>query len=57
MDKQKQVEGFNAMKIASLLKLPYGSVIPVVIELDERTTNAHLEPQWRKPLEVVVVVH
>lgn len=51
------MEGFNPLKIASLLKLPYGSVIPVIIALGKRKTNAHLEPQWRKSFEDMVVIH
>jgi len=51
------MEGFNARKIASLLKLPYGSVIPVVIALGKRTDNALLDGRWRRPFEDAVVIH
>lgn len=51
------MEGFNAQKIASLLNLPYGSVIPMVIALGKRADNALLDNQWRRPLEEAVVIH
>jgi nitroreductase len=51
------MEGFNAVKIASLLKLPYGSVIPLVIAIGKRSDKALIEPQWRRPLESVIVKH
>jgi len=51
------MEGFNALKIASILQLPYGSVIPVVIAIGKKQVDARTEPQWRKSFEEVVVVH
>jgi len=51
------MEGFNAQKIASILNLPYGSVIPVVIAFGKKRNDAIIEPQWRKPFEDTVVIH
>lgn len=51
------MEGFNAQKIVSILKLPYGSVIPVVIALGKKTNDAQVELQWRRPFEDSVVIH
>jgi nitroreductase len=51
------MEGFSAGKVARLLDLPRGSVIPLVIALGYRRCDARVEPRWRRPLEEVVVVH
>lgn len=51
------MEGFNAQKIASILNLPYGSVIPVVIAFGKKSDTAHIEPQWRRPFEDAVVIY
>jgi nitroreductase len=51
------MEGFNARKVAKILRLPRGTVIPVIIALGRRRTDARLEPRWRRPFEKAVVVH
>lgn len=49
------MEGFSPRKVARLLKLPRGTVIPLVIALGRRTPDARVEPRWRVPLEQAVV--
>ena len=51
------MEGFDARKVAKILQLPRGTVIPIVIALGHRTADARLEPRWRRPFEKAVVVH
>lgn len=51
------MEGFSAPKIAGLLGLPRGTVIPVVIALGYRAQGARIENQWRRPLTDIVVEH
>lgn len=51
------MEGFNAQKIASILKLPYGAVIPVVIAIGKISDDAIVEAQWRRPFENAVKVY
>lgn len=51
------MEGFSAPKIARLLALPRGAVVPVVIALGYRADDARIEAQWRRPLAEVVVAH
>jgi len=51
------MEGFNAMKLASLLRLKRGDVIPVVIALGRRRLDATVEPRWRRPFDEAVQVH
>jgi nitroreductase len=51
------MEGFSASKIADALALPRGTVIPVVIALGYRSTDAKLEHQWRRTLNDLVVEH
>ncbi|RZJ87582.1 MAG: nitroreductase family protein, partial [Chryseobacterium sp.] len=51
------MEGFNAQKIASLLDLPYGSVIPIVIAFGKRRSDANVEPQWRRSIDDVVKIY
>jgi nitroreductase len=51
------MEGFNAPKIASLLNLPYGSVLPVIIALGKKSNLAHVDPQWRRPIGDAVIIY
>lgn len=51
------MEGFSAAKIAGILNLPRGTVIPVVVALGYRAADARVEPQWRRPFVNAVVVH
>jgi nitroreductase len=51
------MEGFSATKLARVLKLPRGRVIPVVIALGYRADDARVEAQWRRPLAEVVIRH
>ncbi|SDH86293.1 nitroreductase family protein [Paraburkholderia phenazinium] len=49
------MEGFSALKVARLLGLPRGSVIPIVIALGYRAKDARIEERWRRPLESLVI--
>ena len=51
------MEGFSASKIVSILNLPYGSVIPVVIAFGKKSESAPLEPQWRRDFDSAVKIH
>ena len=51
------MEGFNPVKLASLLKLPYGSVIVMVIALGKKSPDARIEPQWRKDFNECVKIY
>jgi len=51
------MEGFSASKVAKLLGLPRGSVIPLVIALGYRSDDARIEEQWRRPMTDIVVSH
>lgn len=51
------MEGFSASKVAALLKLPRGTVIPLVIALGYRADNARIEERWRRPLTDIVISH
>lgn len=51
------MEGFSASKVAKLLELPRGSVIPLVIALGYRAEDTKMEAQWRRPMTDVVVSH
>lgn len=51
------MEGFSASKIAKLLGLPRGAVIPVVIALGYRAKDARIEERWRRPITDLVVSH
>ena len=51
------MEGFSAVKVAKLLGLPRDSVIPIVIALGYRSTDARIEPRWRRTFENAVVEH
>jgi len=49
------MEGFSPRKVARLLCLPRGTVIPLVIALGRRAPDARVEPRWRMPLEQMIV--
>ncbi|MCL1090836.1 nitroreductase family protein [Shewanella profunda] len=51
------MEGFSASKIATLLDLPRGTVIPLVIALGYRSTDARIEAQWRRSEDDLVIQH
>lgn len=51
------MEGFNPIKVAQILNLPYGSSVPLVIALGKKTSSAYIEPQWRIPYEKMVIKH
>lgn len=51
------MEGFDAPRVARLLELPRGSVIPLIIAVGHRAADARLEPQWRRPLDDALVMH
>jgi nitroreductase len=51
------MEGFSAPKIAKLLRLPRGCVIPIVIAVGYRAEDARIEERWRRPMTDVVVSH
>ncbi|MFZ6843364.1 nitroreductase family protein [Undibacterium sp. RuTC16W] len=51
------MEGFSATKVARLLGLPRGSVIPLVIALGYRHDDARIEERWRRPMNDVVISH
>lgn len=51
------MEGFSAPKIARLLDLPKGSVIPVVIALGHRRADALIEARIRRDLTEAVITH
>lgn len=51
------MEGFSAPKVAKLLELPRGAVIPLVIALGYRADDARVEEQWRRPAQDIVVPH
>ncbi|MBX8513320.1 nitroreductase family protein [Pseudomonas cichorii] len=51
------MEGFSASRVANLLKLPRGSVIPLVIALGYRADDARIEERWRQPITDLVVMH
>ena len=49
------MEGFSASKVAKLLGLSRGSVIPIVVALGYRADDARIEERWRRPMTDVVV--
>lgn len=49
------MEGFSPAKVSRLLKLPYGTVIPVIVAVGKRTPTAHIEPRWRKDAKATLV--
>ena len=51
------MEGFNAVKVAKMLKLKRGYVIPLVIALGKRDPGKHLHPRWRQSFDKVVKIH
>ncbi|WP_019657569.1 nitroreductase family protein [Variovorax atrisoli] len=51
------MEGFSAPKVVDLLGLPRGTVIPVIIALGYRASNARVEQQWRRASAEAVVEH
>lgn len=51
------MEGFSAPKLAEVLRLPRGTVIPLVIALGYRSQDARIEQQWRKSLTDLIVEH
>lgn len=51
------MEGFSATKLAEVLSLPRGTVIPLVIALGYRSRGARVERQWRKSLNDLIVEH
>ncbi|MHC6052137.1 nitroreductase family protein [Ralstonia solanacearum] len=51
------MEGFSAQKIAKILGLPRGAVIPIVIALGYRADDARIEERWRRPMADVVISH
>lgn len=51
------MEGFHPLKVASVLGLPRGSVVPLVIALGHATPNARIEPRWRRATTTTVVQH
>lgn len=51
------MEGFSASKIAGLLDLPRGTVIPLVIALGYRSADARVEAQWRRSQTQLVIQH
>ena len=51
------MEGFSAAKLARILDLPRGSVIPLVIALGYRADDARIDERWRRPLAKVVIPH
>jgi nitroreductase len=51
------MEGFSAPKIAKLLGLQRGAVIPIVIALGYRAGDARIEERWRRPMADIVVTH
>ena len=51
------MEGFSASKVAQLLGLPRGTVIPLVIALGYRAKDARMEERWRRPMADIVVSH
>lgn len=51
------MEGFRAAKVARLLGLPRGAVVPLVIALGYRRGDALIEPQWRREPHEAVLEH
>jgi len=51
------MEGFSASKVAKLLKLPRGTVVPIVIALGYRASDARVEARWRRELSDALVTH
>lgn len=51
------MEGFNPLQVRKALRLPHSVVIPIVIALGERASDAREEPRWRRDFATTVVVH
>jgi nitroreductase len=51
------MEGFNAQKLSRILGLKRGDVIPIVVAVGRRRSDALLEPRWRRSFEMAVSVH
>jgi nitroreductase len=51
------MEGFNPVRVARILGLSRGTVIPIVIALGRRRADAHVEPRWRRSFDVAVTMH
>ncbi|PZR04867.1 MAG: nitroreductase [Archangium gephyra] len=51
------MEGFDARKVSRLLRLPRGTVIPLVIAIGHRAHDARIEPRVRRSLTDVLVTH
>lgn len=51
------MEGFDARRVARILGVPRGSVIPVVIAVGRRSIEGRMEPRWRRDFGDVVVEH
>ncbi len=48
------MEGFDARKLSRILGLKRGDVIPIVIAVGRRQSDARVEPRWRRPFERAV---
>ena len=51
------MEGFNPLQVRKALHLPRSVVIPIVIALGERASDARIEPRWRREFDAAVVIH
>lgn len=51
------MEGFSTSQVARLLNLPRGTVIPIVIALGYRASDARVEGRWRRELSEALVTH
>jgi nitroreductase len=51
------MEGFDARKLSRILGLKRGDVIPIVIAVGRRQSDARVEPRWRRPFERAVRIH
>lgn len=50
------MEGFDGRRVARLLGLPRGTIVPIVIAIGRRRPDARVEPRWRRPFSAAVVV-
>ena len=51
------MEGFSPFRVAKILGIERGVVIPLVIAIGKRDLSEPLTPRWRLPYNEVVVVH
>lgn len=51
------MEGFSSTKITKLLNLHKGTVIPIVIALGYRASDARVEDRWRRDLPKILSMH